>query len=105
MFSLFNLGDAKGLVPVAIAALIGAAVWYLIAQARGRQRDNQLADWESGLTTHGQTVDLSALDALLHPTTGSNAGSNNIGGNGSVPQARPATASNAFESIPQTQGA
>ena len=109
MFNLLNISDAKGLVPVALAALIGVAIWYLWKHAKDQQAANNLANAETGLTSGGGTnvADLALLASVLNQNSGAaTQGSGTaVGGFGNAPTQRPATASNSFESNPVTQGA
>jgi hypothetical protein len=110
MFNLINLSDAKGLVPVAVTALIGVAIWYLWKRAQDHRSANNLDSLESGLSGQGggtNVADLALLAQILHPNTGATtqATGTAVGGFGNAPAQQPATASNAFESNPVTQGA
>lgn len=99
MFNFLNVSDARGLVPVAITALIGVAIWYLWKRAQARQDAGNALD--AGASTGGANVaDLALLQTLLSQNAGTAAPSGS-----NAPTQKPATASNAFESVPVTQGA
>lgn len=109
MFNFLNISDAKGLVPVALAALIGVGVWYLVVRARAQQQQNNLANSETGLTSGGavNAGDLALIETLLAANSAPGTQAQNVtsGGFGNAPAAQPITTNSSIAPQPVTQGA